>query len=133
MTTKQAYEQVITDVEASLNSLGVLEFSIGETDLELEASLNTVENSLIEIKSAAQAKLDNLAQEEVMNSFLAEMKVVFDKYTAKMEVGSSGVGYGQNWGGGSTSAAGIKFTAILEGVTATKEINKTIISSQDFV
>lgn len=133
MTTKQAYEEVITDVQANLNGLATLEFSIGETDLDLVTSLNTIENSLLDIRSAAQAKLDNLAQEEVINSFLAEMKVVFDKYTAKMEIGSSGVGYGQNWGGGSTSAAGIKFTATLGDVTSTKEINKTIITSQDLV
>lgn len=133
MTTKQQYEQVVTDVQANLNGLAALEFSIGETDLDLGISLNTIEGSLLDIKSAAQAKLDNLAQEEVMNSFLAEMKVVFDKYTAKMEIGSSGVGYGQNWGGGSTAAAGIKFTATLNDVTSTKEINKTIITSQDLV
>ena len=133
MTTKQAYEQVITDVESNLASLYTLELSIGATDLEMAASIISIDSSLLDIKSAAQAKLDNLAQEEVMNSFLAEMKVVFDKYTAKMEIGSSGVGYGQNWGGGSTAAAGIKFTATLNDVTSTKEINKTIITSQDLV
>lgn len=133
MTTKQAYEQVITDAEANLVSLHTLESSIGGTDLDLATCITTIESSLLDIKSAAQAKLDNLAQEEVMNSFLAEMKLVFDKYTAKMEIGSSGVGYGENWGGGSTSAAGIKFTATLNDVTSTKEINKTIITSQDLV
>ena len=133
MTTKQAYEQVITDVEANLASLHTLESSIGDTDLELSTSITTIESSLLDIKSAAQAKLDNLAQEEVMNSFLAEMKVVFDKYTAKMEIGSSGVGYGTAYGVGSTSAAGIKFTATLDNVVSTKEINKTIITSQDLV
>lgn len=133
MTTKQAYEQVITDVENNLNGLGELEFSIGETDLVLEVSLNSIENNLIDIRRAAQTKLDEFAQEEVMSSFLSEMKVVFDKYTAKMEIGSSGVGYGENWGGGSTSAAGIKFTATLNDVASTKEINKTIITSQDLI
>lgn len=133
MTTKQAYEEVITDVQANLNGLAALEFSIGETDLDLGKSLNTIEGSLLDIKSAAQAKLDSLAQEEVMNSFLAEMKLVFDKYTAKMEIGSSGVGYGESYGAASTSSAGIKFTATLNDVTSTKEINKTIITSQDLV
>lgn len=133
MTTKQAYEQVITDADATLVSLLALGSSIGETDLELYANISEIETNLGEIILAAQAKLDSLVQEEVMNSFLAEMKVVFDKYTAKMEIGSSGVGYGVNWGGGSTSAAGIKFTATLNDVTSTKEINKTIITSQDLV
>lgn len=132
MTTKQQYEQVVTDVQANLNGLATLEFSIGETDLDLGISLNTIEASLLDIKSAAQAELDNLAKEEVMSSFLAEMKVVFDKYTAKMELGSSGEGYGESYGSGST-AAGIKFTATLNNVISTKEINKTIITSQDLL
>jgi hypothetical protein len=133
LTSKQTYEQVITDAGATIMSLHTLGSSVVETDLELSTNLITIEDNLISIVSAAQAKLDTLAQEEVINSFLAEMKVVFDKYTAKMEVGSSGVGYGMTWGGGSTSAAGIKFTAILNGVESTKEINKTIITSQDLV
>lgn len=133
MTTKQAYEQVITDADATLVSLLALGSSIGETDLELYANISEIETNLGEIILAAQAKLDNLAQEEVMNSFLAEMKLVFDKYTAKMEIGSSGVGYGESYGAASTSAAGIKFTATLNDVTSTKEINKTLITSQDLV
>lgn len=133
MTTKQAYEQVITDADATLVSLLALGSSIGETDLELYTNISEIETNLGEIILAAQAKLDNLAQEEVMNSFLAEMKVVFDKYTAKMEIGSSGVGYGESYGAASTSSAGIKFTAILNGVESTKEINKTLITSQDLV
>lgn len=133
MTTKQAYEQVITDADATLVSLLALGSSIGEADLELYTNISEIETNLGEIILAAQAKLDNLAQEEVMNSFLAEMKVVFDKYTAKMEVGSSGVGYGESYGAASTSSAGIKFTATLDDVTSTKEINKTIITSQDLV
>jgi len=133
LTTKQAYEQVITDADATLVSLLALGSSIGEADLELYTNISEIETNLGEIILAAQAKLDNLAQEEVMNSFLAEMKVVFDKYTAKMEVGSSGVGYGESYGAASTSSAGIKFTATLDDVTSTKEINKTIITSQDLV
>lgn len=133
MTTKQAYEQVITDADATLVSLLALGSSIGETDLDLYTNISEIETNLGKIILAAQAKLDNLAQEEVMNSFLAEMKVVFDKYTAKMEIGSSGGGYGESYGSGSTAAAGIKFTATLNDLNSTKEINKTIITSQDLV
>lgn len=133
MTTKQTYEKVITDADATLETLDTLQSSISVTDLELDSSLTLIENTLLEIVSAAQAKLDNLAQEDVMNNFLAEMKAVFDKYTAKMEIGSSGAGYGDSYGSGSSSAAGVKFTATLDGVTSTKEINKTIITSQDLV
>ncbi len=131
--TKEDYQKVITDVGFTLSSLQTLETSLTAANMSMDTELSLIEDTLLSIDTAAQTKLDEFAQEEVMSSFLAEMKVVFDKYTASMEVGSSGVGYGQNWGGGSTSAAAIKFTAILEGVTATKEINKTIITSQDLV
>lgn len=133
MTTKQAYEKVITDADATLETLDTLQSSISVTDLELDSSLTLIENTLLEIVSFAQAKLDNLAQEDVMNNFLIEMKAVFDKYTAKMEIGSSGAGYGTAYGAGSTSAAGVKFTARLNNVISTKEINKTIITSQDLI
>lgn len=131
--TKEDYQKVITDVGFTLSSLQALETSLTAASMSMDTELSLIQDTLLSIDTAAQAKLDNLAQEEVMNSFLAEMKVVFDKYSAKIEIGSSGVGYGENYGSGSTSSAGVKFTAILEGVTATKEINKTIITSQDLV
>ena len=130
--TKEDYQKVITDVGFILSSLEALETSLAAASMSMDTELSLIEDTLLSIDTAAQTKLDEFAQEEVMSSFLAELKVVFDKFAAKMEVGSSGVGYGENYGSGST-AAGIKFTAILEGVTATKEINKTIITSQDLV
>lgn len=131
--TKEDYQKVITNVGFTLSSLQALETSITAASMSMDTELSLIEDTLLSIDIAAQTKLDELAQEEVMSSFLAELKVVFDKYTTKMEIGSSGVGYGQNWGGGSTSAAGIKFTATLDNVISTKEINKTIITSQDLV
>lgn len=131
--TKEDYQKVITDVGFTLSSLQALETSLATASMSMDTELSLIENTLLSIETAAQAKLDNLVQEEVMNSFLAEMKLVFDKYTAKMEIGSSGVGYGESYGAASTSSAGIKFTATLNGVTSTKEINKTIITSQDLV
>ena len=131
--TKEDYQKVITDVGFTLSSLQALETSLTTASMSMDTELSLIEETLLSIDTAAQAKLDNLAQEEVMNSFLDEMKLVFDKYTAKMEIGSSGVGYGESYGAASTSAAGIKFTATLNDVTSTKEINKTIITSQDLV
>lgn len=129
--TKEDYQKVITDVGFILSSLEALETSLASASMNMDTELSLIEDTLLSIDTAAQTKLDEFAQEEVMSSFLAEMKVVFDKYTAKMEIGSSGAGYGTAYGTGET--VGIKFTAILEGVTATKEINKTIITSQDLV
>lgn len=131
--TKQDYQKVITDVGFILSSLEALETSLASASMSMDTELSLIEDTLLSIDTAAQTKLDEFAQEEVMSSFLVEMKVVFDKYTAKMEVGSSAVGYGTAYGAGITSAAGIKFTATLDNVISTKEINKTIITSQDLV
>lgn len=131
--TKEDYQKVITDVGFILSSLEALETSLASASMNMDTELSLIEDTLLSIDTAAQTKLDEFAQEEVMSSFLAEIKVVFDKYTAKMEIGSSGVGYGESYGAASTSSAGIKFTATLNDVTSTKEINKTIITSQDLV
>lgn len=67
-----------------------------------------------------------------MNGFLSELKVVFDKYSAKLEVGSSTEGYGVDYGNASPDG-GVRLSATLDGVTATKEINKVVIVSGDLV
>jgi hypothetical protein len=132
LTTKAQYEMVITDVDSTLTSLHTLEASIDLTDLILDGQITVAENALLAIISSAQEKLDLIEQEEVMDNFLAELKVVFDKYTAKIELGSTETGYGLNYGEGET-AVGIKLTATFEGTTATKEINKSVIVSGDLV
>lgn len=130
--TKEDYQKVITDVGFTLSSLQALETSLTAASMSMDTEISLIEDTLFSIDTAAQTKLDEFAQEEVMSSFLAEIKVVFDKYTAKMEIGSSGAGYGESYGSGST-APGVKFTATLDNVISTKEINKTIITSQDLV
>ena len=132
MTTKQQYEQVIISVNTVLSDMQGLGMVIDETDLTLTDQLTFINNNLLAIEAAAQIKLDVIEQEQVMASFLAEMKVVFDKFSAKIEVGDSVDGYGQNYGGG-TSGVGIRLTATLDGVTSTKEINKSVIVSGDLV
>lgn len=129
--TKEDYQKVITDVGFILSSLEALETSLASASMNMDTELSLIEDTLLSIDTAAQTKLDQFDKEEVMSSFLDEMKIVFDKYTAKMEIGSSGGGYGTAYGAGET--VGIKFTAILESIIATKEINKTIITSQDLV
>lgn len=132
MTVKQDYEQALADVQATVACLNTLETSVGLTDLILESDITIAENALMSIASAIQGKLVELSQEQVMTNFLSEMKLVFDKYTAKIEIGSNETGYGVSYGEGET-AAGIKLTATFEGTTATKEINKSVIVSGDLV
>lgn len=132
MTIKQQYEQVIISVNSVLSTIQGLTVVIDETDLILDDQLTLIDNNLLAIEEAAQIKLDVIEQEQVMASFLAEMKVVFDKYSAKLEVGSSVDGYGLDYGNG-TANVGVKFTATFEGTTAVKEINKSVIVGTDLV
>lgn len=132
MTTKEQYEAVVDNVDLTLSDLHILETSLGLTDLNVDEQITIIENALLVIVQSAQSQLDVLEQQQVMTSFLAEMKVVFDKYAAKIEIGSNSTGYGESYGDGET-AVGIKLTATFEGVTATKEINKSVIVSEDLV
>lgn len=132
MTAKQQYEQVIISVNSVLSAMQGLTVVIDETDLILDDQLTLIDNNLLAIEEAAQIKLDVIEQEQVMATFLAEMKVVFDKFSAKLEVGSSVDGYGLDYGNG-TASAGVKFTATFEGTTAVKEINKSVIVGTDLV
>ena len=87
-------------------------------------------DNLNQVEDWANVKILEAEQEQVMASFLSELKLVFDKYSAKLEVGSSVDGYGLDYGNG-TANAGVKFTATLGGVSATKEIAKTVIVGSD--
>ncbi|WP_391559703.1 hypothetical protein [Robertmurraya sp.] len=137
MTTKQEYQNILTEVNA-----------IGQSVITLDSNLTTIDNSdlvtddvanilmsITDIQNWANAAIEQAIQEEqnaVMNNFLAELKVVFDRYAAKIEIGSDTTGYGEAYGTGET-AVGIKLTATFEGTTATKEINKSVIIGSDLV
>ena len=94
------------------------------------ALFSSIFGNLASVEAWANAKILEADQEQVMNDFLVEMKLVFDKYTAKIEVGTTTDGYGMDWGG-ATPNAGVRMTAMFGGVTATKEINKSVIVSGD--
>lgn len=131
---------VKTDFQAVLDQLAVVQNSttllISDVDTAdpentFGVLFNSIFGNLASVEAWAKAKIMEADQEQVMNDFLAEMKLVFDKYTAKIEVGSDESGYGESYGSGGT--VGVKFTATLGGVTATKEINKSVIVSGDLV
>lgn len=132
MATKEQYENLRIKVFAAQFSVGVLETDAEDidTDHTLDPAIEVIQNKLDTILDWTNAKILEAEQEQVMNSFLAEMKFIFDKYTAKIEIGSDETGYGESYGTGET-AVGIKFTATLDGVTSTKEINKSVINGGD--
>lgn len=130
MTTKQQYEQVIISVNSALSAMQGLTVVIDETDLILDDQLTLIDNNLLAIEAAAQVKLDVIEQEQVMLGFLAEMKVVFDKYSATISTVAFEDGYGVGYGEPGT---GFLLTALLDGVTSIKEIKKAVINSGDLV
>lgn len=132
---KAAYEAILAKAVESENTLDLLETSIEATgELAYQSVFDGFSTELDSIKVWAQGYIEQANQEEqqiVMDGFLAELKVVFDKYTAKIEIGSTTGGYGESWGGG--ASVGVKLSATFEGTTATKEINKSVIIGTDLI
>lgn len=132
---KAAYEAILAKAIESETTLNLLETSIEATgELAYQPVFDGFSIELDSIKVWAQSYIEQAIQEEqnsVMNNFLAELKAVFDKYSAQMEVGSNDTGYGTNYGGG--TSVGVKLTATFEGTTAIREINKAVIVGADLV
>lgn len=133
MTDITNYESIITaanNTQTQLDTLATNIYAADPSETQFEVRFAAVEDTLNAVKTWAQGKIDEVEQEVVMDAFLAEMKLVFEKYSAGMEVGSNSGGYGVGYGEGE-STLGVKFTATFEGVTSTKEINKATIVATD--
>lgn len=134
MTDTTLFEAVITQAIATQNTVDTLTGSIyiaDPTEIGFETQFDAIATTIDNVKAWATQKILEADQEEVMTNFMAELKVVFDKYAAVMEIGSVESGYGQSYGG--SEGVGVKFTATLDGVTSTKEINKAVIVGSDLV
>lgn len=134
MTDTTLFEAVITQAIATQTSVDTLAGSIYTTDpteIGFETEFDAIATTIESVKAWATQKILESDQEEVMTNFMAELKMVFDKYVASMEIGDVATGYGMNYGGGDT--VGVKFTATLNNVTSTKEINKAVIVGADLV
>jgi hypothetical protein len=128
---KTKYQAIIEQAdftEGNVSDLEVLTQAVGNP---YESEFTGIYATFDDIRIWANGKIAEANQEEVMTGFLSELKVVFDKYAAVLEVGSSESGYGSSYGTGET--VGIKLTAVLDDVTATKEINKAVIVGSDLV
>lgn len=130
MTTKQQYETVITSANSLILSLVGLENTLSETDLNFNVDIDVIEFKLNAMVEAANLKIDEIEQEQVMASFLSELKVVFEKYSASSAITPFEDGYGVGYG---EPGLGYVLTASLDGVSSTKEIKKSVINSGDLV
>lgn len=133
MTVKEQHQAIIEQAdfaESNVSDLEVLTQGAG-ADNTFVLDFTNIYQSFDKIRDWSNQKIMEADQAEVMTNFLSELKVVFDKYTAKIEVGVPD-GYGIDWGN-ALPDTGVRFTATLNGVTAAKEINKTVIVSGDLV
>lgn len=131
---KAAYEAILAKAVESETTLDLLETSIEATgELAYQSVFDGFSIELDSIKVWAQSYIDQAIQEEqqiVMDGFLAELKVVFDKYAASTAIAQFESGYGTSYGEPGT---GFVLTATLDNVTSTKEIRKDVIVSGDLV
>lgn len=130
---KTKFLAVIAQITNSWGEVQALSDTVNLADPEntFGAAFSQIYGNLTGVEEWANQKILEADQEQVMNGFLSELKVVFDKYGARMEVGSNESGYGTNYGDG--NSVGVKFVATFDGVTATKEINKAVIVASDLV
>lgn len=134
MTDTTLFEAVITQAIATQTSVDTLAGSVYTADASetgFETEFDAIATTIESVKAWATQKIQEANQEAVMTNFMAELKVVFDKYAAVMEIGSVESGYGQSYGG--SEGVGVKFTATLDGVVSTKEINKAVVGGSDLV
>lgn len=132
---KQSYLDVLSFAELTSTRVNLLSdvVALADSAHPFNATFINMFENIESIEAWARAAIEQANQEEqqiVMDGFLGELKVVFDKYAAKIESAQFDTGYGTNYGEPGT---GFVLTASYEGVTSTKEIKKDIIVSEDLV
>ena len=131
--TKEQYQLVLESINKVVQDTQDLETSLTDDqgNKQFPDEITDILTTLNVIEDWAQEGIDKLNQEVVINNFLSELKLVFEKYEAKLEVGTDEAGYGIAYGQG--DSVGVKFTATVDGVTGSKEILKGVIVSGDLV
>lgn len=130
---KENFESVLTCSQTVADKVALLVDSItlaAPTNFQFNATFLDIYNKLVTIENWANGKIVEAEQEQVMNSFLAEMKVVFEKYSASAAITPFEDGYGVGYG---EPGLGYTLTASLGGVTSNKDIKKSVIDKEDLV
>jgi len=96
---------------------------------ELTISLDTI------LSWVNQAIEDGTVEEpemQVMAAFLAELKLVFEKYSATLRIIESADGYGLDYGGSGAENV-IQFTVSRDGTTEVKDFIQTSLIAADLI
>ena len=131
MSTKQEYQSVLDDMNVLEDQFDLSVALILSLDDGSEVFPNTSEiyTQIANIKSWSSGKINEIEKQEMLDSFLTQMRGLFIEYGAKLEIVSAaeGSGYGLAYGeGGASENAGFKLTIEKEGLTAEK-IYETLI------
>jgi hypothetical protein len=129
---RQKYLDVITKANLAQGASADLDLVTIAADPNngFEETFDDIHNSIEVVKIWANQKILEAEQEQVMTSFLSELKIVFDKYSASSAITPFETGYGIDWG---EPGLGYVLTASLDGVSSTKEIKKSVINLGDLV
>lgn len=135
MIDKQKYLDILSFAELTSTRVNLLSdvVALADPTHPFNATFINMFENIESIETWANLAIDQAIQEEqnaVMSNFLAELKMVFDKYAASISTASFEDGYGIGYGEPGT---GFVLTATLDSVTSTKEIRKAVINSEDLV
>jgi hypothetical protein len=135
MIDKQKFQDVKDQAVTAMSAVATLEELALFADPQNTQGgiLDDAHSYLVDVMEWANAAIEQANQEEqqaVMNNFLAELRVVFDKYTASAEATQFESGYGTNYG---EPGLGFILTASFDGVSSTKELKKSVIAGSDLV
>ena len=132
--TKQQYQSVLDDMNVLEDQFDLSVALISSLDDGSEVFPNTsdIYTQIANIKSWSSGKINEIEKQEMMDSFLAQMRGLFIEYGAKLEIVSAaeGSGYGLQYGEGG-SEAGFKLTIEKEGLTAEKIWSKLSLQAED--
>ena len=130
MTTKQQYQSVLDDMNVLEDQfdLSVALISSLEDGSEIFPNTSEIYTQIANIKSWSSGKINEIEKQEMLDSFLNQMRGLFIEYGAKLEIVdvTTGTGYGENYGGELANQAAFKLTIEKEGLTASK-IYETMI------
>jgi len=131
--TTENFESVLAASQIVADKVALLVDSVTLADpneFQFNPVFLDIYNKLVTIESWANQKITEADQELVMNNFLSEMKVVFEKYSASSAITPFETGWGEDYG---QPGMGYVLTASFEGVTSSKDIRKSVIGSGELV
>lgn len=136
MSSKQQYQSVLDDMnvlEDQFDLSVALISSLGDGS-EVFPNTSEIYTQIANIKSWSSAKINEIEKQEIMESFLAQMRGLFIEYGAKLEiVTNNSVGYGEKFGesyGAGDAGVGFKLTIEKNGLQ-TEKIYDTMILQGD--